>query len=120
MKCASVRAFTMKTVKSPRSGAVAGVPQAGSALCKTFVLMNRNGLHARPCALLTKTLRPLKCQVEVEANGGLANGYSIMGLMALAVSYQSRVTFTISGDDAARAMAAVERLFETRFEEAYE
>lgn len=91
-----------------------------STLRQTFILKNKNGLHARPCALLVKTVRPYRCRVEVEVNGELANGHSIMGLMALAAGYESKMTFSIAGEDAARTMAAVEHLFETRFEEAYE
>lgn len=39
--------------------------------------------------------------------------------MALAAGFGSRMTFIITGSEAARAMAAVQRLFETQFEEAY-
>jgi phosphotransferase system HPr-like phosphotransfer protein len=39
--------------------------------------------------------------------------------MALAAGCGSKLTFTITGQDAARAMAAVQRLFATRFEQAY-
>jgi phosphotransferase system HPr (HPr) family protein len=88
-------------------------------LRQTFIMTNRNGLHARPCAVLIKTLRPFACDVKVEGNGEAASGNSILGLMALAAGFESKVSFIISGSEAARAMAAVQRLFETRFEEAY-
>jgi phosphocarrier protein HPr len=85
----------------------------------TFAMTNRKGLHARPCALLVKMLRPFACEVKVENNEATASGNSILGLMALAAGYESKLTFIITGSEAARAMAAVQRLFETRFEEAY-
>lgn len=88
-------------------------------LRQTFIMANRHGLHARPCALLVKTLRPFACQVEVESDGMIANANSLLGLMSLAAGFESKLTFIISGGAAARAMAAVQRLFETQFEEAY-
>jgi phosphotransferase system HPr (HPr) family protein len=91
----------------------------GRTLRETFVLNLEHGLHARPCALLVKTLRPFRSRVEVHLNREKANGHSIMGLMALAAVDKSRLTFVIAGPDAPQAMAAVGRLFETRFEDAY-
>ena len=88
-------------------------------LRQTFLVNLLHGLHARPCALLVKRLQRFQANVEVEANGERASGHSIMSLMALAASYGSEVTFTITGADAAEAMAVVTRLFETHFEEAY-
>ena len=88
-------------------------------LCQTFVVNIEHGLHARPCALMVKTLRPFRSRIEIAANGEVANGHSIMSLMALAAGYQSSITFTITGEDAALAMTAVERLFETHFADAY-
>jgi hypothetical protein len=57
--------------------------------------------------------------VEVEVNGEKASGNSILGLMALGAGYGSKMSVTIVGTDAPQAMAAVEHLFKTHFEEAY-
>ncbi len=86
---------------------------------ETFVVGLEHGLHARPCALLIKTLRPFSAKVVVQANGETASGNSIISLMALAAGRGAKVTFTISGEDAFRAMDAVRHLFETHFEEAF-
>ena len=82
----------------------------------TFTVNLEHGLHARPCAMLVKAVRPYSVTIEVEANGEKASGKSILGLMALAAGSGTRITFTIGGESAFEAMAAVERLFETRFE----
>jgi len=86
---------------------------------RTFVVNVEHGLHARPCALLVKTVAPYRSTVEVEADGNTASAKSILGLMALGAGYGSEITFTIVGDDAFQAMAAVHRLFHTQFEDAY-
>ena len=79
----------------------------------------QHGLHARPCALLIKTLRPFRANVLVQANGEAASGHSIISLMALAAGRGAKVSFTITGEDAFKAMDAVRQLFETRFEGAF-
>ena len=88
-------------------------------LRQTFAMTNRYGLHARPYALLVKTLRPFACEVKVENDDATASGNSILGLMVLAAGFGSKLTFVISGSEAARAMAAVQRLFDTHFEDVY-
>ena len=83
---------------------------------QTFVVNIEHGLHARPCALLVKTVQPYRSTVEVEAHGNKVSGNSILGLMALAAGYGSEITFTIVGEDASQAMAAVRQLFDAHFE----
>ncbi len=109
----------MSTLASIKPAAHRGHRPDSTSLRRTFVVNVELGLHARPCALLVKTLRPFSCEVEVEANGERASGHSIMSLMALAANYQTPVTFTLTGVDAHQAMAAIEHLFDTRFEDAY-
>jgi phosphocarrier protein HPr len=86
---------------------------------RTFILENRLGLHARPSALMVKTLRNFDCQVAVESGGETANAKSILGLLSLAAGFGSSLTFTAIGDDASKALEEVAKLFSTRFEEAY-
>jgi phosphotransferase system HPr (HPr) family protein len=54
--------------------ALAGPP----ILRQTFTLTNRNGLHARPCALLVRTLHPFACEVKVQHSDALASGNSVL------------------------------------------
>ena len=109
----------MKTFPALPVTHTAAVRRGGPTLHRTFVLRNKNGMHARPCALLVKNLRLFRCDAEVEVNGQLANGHSIMGLMALAAGYESKMTFRITGEAAAQAMVAVQRLFDSHFAQAY-
>lgn len=110
----------MKTTSAPTSTKAAAARKESPGLQQTFILKNRNGLHARPCALLVKRLRVFQCEITVECHGQLANAQSILGLMALAAGYESKLTFTATGKDAALALAAVKHLFDTHFEEAYQ
>jgi phosphocarrier protein HPr len=101
------------------SSSVKPSPANAPALTRTLVLENRLGLHARPAALLVKNMLDYKAQVQVTCEGELANGRSILGLLSLAAGYGSKLTFSVSGPDAASAMEAIQRLFDTNFEEAY-
>jgi phosphocarrier protein len=108
-----------KPIPTPARKSAVLATSKETTLRRTFIMTNRNGLHARPCALLDKALQPFTCKVKVEHDGASTDGRSLFGLMGLAVGYESQMTFVMSGGDATQAMAAVERLFETQFEEAY-
>jgi len=95
-----------------RVGAPAGVRQ-------TFVLNNRYGLHARPAALLSRTLRNFNCNVQACCGGELANAKSLMGLLTLAAGYGSQITFIADGPESVRAIDAIAKIFETNFRDAY-
>ncbi|MCX6923947.1 MAG: HPr family phosphocarrier protein [Verrucomicrobia bacterium] len=91
-----------------------------NALRRSFVLRSIRGLHLRPAAMMIRRLKPFDCGVVVECSGHRADARSILGLLCLAAGYESRFTFTVDGKDAAAAMEAVQRLFESNFAEAYE
>jgi len=93
--------------------------QSKAQVTRTLVLQNRLGLHARPSALIVKTLQPLKCEMHVHCAGETANARSILGLLSLAAGYGAKLTFSASGPDAPLAMEKIQRLFERNFEEAY-
>jgi len=109
----------MNAVVSPRPADAGRAQPDVQTLRRTFVVNLEHGLHARPCAVLVKTLQPYDLTVDVELNGEIASGKSILGLMALAAGYGSKVTFAMTGHDAFEAMARVERIFSTNFESAY-
>ncbi|HLH53682.1 MAG TPA: HPr family phosphocarrier protein [Verrucomicrobiae bacterium] len=97
-------------------GNVGLVSIAKQSIRRSFVVNLEQGLHARPCALLVKTLQAYSSDVLVECNGETASGKSILGLLTLGAGPGSVMTFTIEGEDALEAMAQVERLFSSRFE----
>jgi phosphocarrier protein HPr len=106
----------------PRSDAVKTANSQATpplTVTNTFVYTNHRGLHARPAALMVKTLSAYRSSVIAQCNGEKANAKSILGLLCLAVGAKTRVTFTATGPDAYQAIAAVERLFVHQFDEAY-
>lgn len=86
---------------------------------RILVMESLHGLHARPADLLIKTLSRFRAEVTARSGGEWTDARSILGLLGLAVGFQSKIIFTASGPDASEAIAAIEQLFERRFDEAY-
>ena len=84
---------------------------------KTVRVINRAGIHARPAALLVQTAKDFVCEIIFERGDDRINGKSIMGIITLGASYGSDITIIADGIDEIKAVEALARLFETKFEE---
>ncbi|HQR29397.1 MAG TPA: HPr family phosphocarrier protein [Anaeromyxobacteraceae bacterium] len=84
---------------------------------KTFVVVNALGLHARPAALVVQTANRFRSDVQFEKEGFQINAKSIMGVLTLAAGRGTPVLVTCEGEDAADALAAIGKLFESGFGE---
>ena len=84
---------------------------------KIMTIKNRMGLHARPAAMFVQEAGKFKSQIYVVKDGLQVNGKSVMGLMLLAAESGSKLTIKADGPDEAAAIAALEKLFERRFDE---
>lgn len=82
-----------------------------------MVVRNRLGLHARPAAMFVQEAVKFKSQILVVKDGLQVNGKSVMGLMLLAAESGSKLTIKAEGQDEDRAIAALEILFERKFDE---
>ena len=82
-----------------------------------LLIRNQLGLHARACALFVKTSSKFKADIFVSRDDLEVNGKSIMGLMMLAAGQGSKLVLTCEGTDAEEALAALEKLVLTKFDE---
>jgi phosphocarrier protein HPr len=80
-------------------------------------IINRLGLHARPCAKFVKLAATFKCEIWVSKDDENVNGKSIMGLMMLAAGQGSKLTIHAEGGDADEAVEAISKLILTKFDE---
>jgi len=80
-------------------------------------VINKLGLHARPAALFVQTANQFTCDIEVKKGKQTVNGKSIMGLMMLAAGPGSKLILLANGEDAKKALDALERLFKSKFGE---
>ncbi len=84
---------------------------------RVVTIRNRAGMHARPAALLVKTASAFTSQIFIENGSEKVNGKSIMGVITLGATYNTKLTLIADGPDEVQALDALEKLFENRFEE---
>ena len=81
------------------------------------VIKNRAGIHARPAALIVDKANEFSSNVYMERNGSRINAKSIMGIITLGATYKSVIKIITEGEDEEKALEAIVKLFENRFEE---
>jgi len=84
---------------------------------KKIIVQNRAGIHARPSSLIVQTANKFQSNIIFEREHLTVNAKSIMGVMTMAAGYQTELTVSADGADEAEAIAALEQLFATKFEE---
>jgi phosphocarrier protein len=88
-----------------------------SKVVKKLEIKNKLGLHARAAALLVQTVNRFSAQVTLTKDGLSADGRSIMGVLTLAATQGSKLHVEANGEEAERAVKAIEKLIDARFNE---
>jgi phosphocarrier protein HPr len=86
-------------------------------ITKKLEIQNKLGLHARAAALFVQTVNKFSSQVTVTNDGQTADGRSIMGILTLGATRGSKIQVEAIGEDADKALRAIERLIDNRFNE---
>lgn len=86
-------------------------------ISRTYLIKNKFGLHARPSASFVQTASRFRSEIQVEKDGQLADGRSIMDLMMLAAAQGAYITVNAKGEDALEALEALGTLIEGQFGE---
>ncbi|MCE9614182.1 MAG: HPr family phosphocarrier protein [Lentisphaerae bacterium] len=84
---------------------------------RDVLVRNQYGIHARPAALFVKLASRFDADLMVEKDGTEVSGKSIMGLMTLQASCGSKLCLKASGADADQMLDALQKLFDSKFEE---
>jgi PTS hybrid protein len=90
------------------------VPEAVSS---EVLLTNDVGLHARPAALLARTVAELDADVVVRYGDEEANAASVLALMGLSAPGGESITVVATGKDAREAVRRIEELAERGFDD---
>ncbi len=85
--------------------AAAGPDPAVAA--QTLIVTLRQGLHARPAALLAQRAKAFGAQSTLTAHGRSVNARSVIAIMALGVRQGDELQIRASGADAAEAVAGI-------------
>lgn len=85
-------------------------------ITKTLTLANRYGMHVRPAGLFAKTASRYDADIEVEKDGTVVSGKSIMALMTLEAGHGAVLKVTASGPQAKEALDELEALVARKFD----
>ena len=83
---------------------------------REFKLLNKYGMHVRPAGLFAKTASKFDAEIEVEKDGNVVSGKSIMALMTLEAVNGTVLKVTASGPQADEALDELEALVARRFD----
>jgi PTS hybrid protein len=99
----------------PRADGTEPAPTSGSGTVRgEAVLVNRDGLHARPAADFVTRASAYSSAITVNGQ----NAASLLGVMALGLTRGAHVVIEATGDDAAEAVTALVELIDSGFGEA--
>ena len=84
---------------------------------RTVSVVNKQGLHARPCHAIVSTALNFKSELRVALGGREVNGKSILELMTLSAGLGTELEIRAWGGDAEGLVSAVEGLFSAGFGE---
>ena len=83
-------------------------------ITKKIKIQLKNGLEARPVAVLVQVASQYDSRIYVECENKKVNAKSIMGLMSLGLSAGEEVVVSIDGDDETNAMDEIEKYLSAR------
>ena len=85
-------------------------------ITRELTLLNRYGMHVRPAGLFAKTASKYDAEIEVEKDGNVVSGKSIMALMTLEAVCGSVLKISASGPQAEEALDEPAALVARKFD----
>ena len=89
---------------------------ADEKLTKELTLKNKYGMHVRPAGLFAKVASRFNADVEVEKDGNVVSGKSIMALMTLEAVCGTTLRVTATGPQAREVLEELEALVSRKFD----
>lgn len=83
---------------------------------REITLLNKYGMHVRPAGLFAKVASRFNADVEVEKDGNVVSGKSIMALMTLEATCGSVLKVTATGPQAHQVLDEIEALVARKFD----
>lgn len=85
-------------------------------IVREMKLLNKYGMHVRPAGLFAKLASSFDAEVEVEKDGNVVSGKSIMALMTLEAACGTVLKVSASGSQAVEALDELEALVGRKFD----
>jgi len=83
---------------------------------REFILLNKYGMHVRPAGLFAKVASRFNADVDVEKDGTVVSGKSIMALMTLEAICGTALRVTATGIQAHEVLNELEALVARKFD----
>ena len=83
---------------------------------RDLILLNKYGMHVRPAGLFAKVASRFNADVEVEKDGSIVSGKSIMALMTLEAVCGTILRVTASGPQFKDVLDELEALVARKFD----
>lgn len=84
---------------------------------RTFTVLNKMGLHARPAAAMVTALQKFESEVLIRKDDQEVDGKSIMGILTLTAEYGSKLTILAEGPDEQAVMDNMTQFFNDQVHE---
>lgn len=78
---------------------------------RTFTVMSKMGLHARPAAQLVQALQKFDSHVRLRRDDQEVDAKSIMGILTLTAEFGAKLTVIAEGSDEQEVMDDMSRFF---------
>ena len=85
-------------------------------ITRDMTLVNKYGMHVRPAGLFVKMASRYDADIEVEKDGNVVSGKSIMALMTLEATCGTVLKVSASGPQAKEALDNLEDLVARKFD----
>ena len=85
-------------------------------ITREMTLVNKYGMHVRPAGLFVKMASRYDAEIEVEKDGNVVSGKSIMALMTLEATCGTVLKVTASGPQAKEALDNLKDLVARKFD----
>lgn len=81
------------------------------------IVSNEIGLHARPASLFIQEAIKYSSDIEVEKEGRIFNGKSIMGILSMSAGKDQKIIIRATGNDEKEAVLALVDLVENKLKD---
>ena len=85
-------------------------------ITREFTLQNKYGMHVRPAGLFAKVASRFNADVEVEKDGCVVSGKSIMALMTLEAVCGTTLIVSATGPQAQEVLDELDALVQRKFD----
>ena len=83
----------------------------------TTMIVNKEGIHARPASVFVQTASKFKSRIWIEAKGKTVDAKSILMIMSMGLVKGTEITISADGEDEAEAVKTLKELVDAKFNE---